>query len=287
MDAVEGIATSVGGLSLHVVRTAQAALLDVFRAEQHVATDHAAACGAVRDVRATISTLETTEELRNKLGALFYTCLKVQYANERLVIPVLVTIDKLLDAGVYATSLQQPTVELLSQAVKVWSKDIQKSLAIVPVLGTFAHSAVGVVRRLAWREFLGLIASRFPKVRATAAMEFYTQLTTYTATVEMNVGGGSVAAVVDAAAAVSVPGADAADLDAAQALLLETRWDDTSAPYVRSARDKLYPLLGLSSKTAAPLSGGGTATSSEASGAAKAPRFADAGYGGLVHEAGY
>ncbi|CUG09781.1 tubulin folding cofactor D-like, putative [Bodo saltans] len=232
---LEGIVVSVGGLSIHVLRPSFDALAASFR--------QGGADGVVRR------------------SALLIQVAAKHVHDDRYVVPLSITMDRLVNANLFDVSRYSDLVEIVVSETKHFSTDIQKLLPLVGVLGTLCRSGDQAVREAAWQHALVMIASRYPKVRAKMGTDLYTAL------------------LFLLSDSTSVNEEQQAKLSAAMDKLTSTQWDDSNATKVRGARNELYPLLNIAapSKEAA---GVGTVTTT-----AKKSKF-DA-YSHLVHEAGY
>lgn len=149
---LEGVATSVGGLTVHVVKPSLSSI-----------------CFALNEDPSLIGPLTTV----------YIDLLVAAHSSERLCVPLFTTVDKLIDHRLFDLQAASPLLDSLAQAFKVFSKDIQRLLPLVCVLATLCKlpSAVGPMRSKAWHQMLLLLASRYPKVRALSGLEFYTALT--------------------------------------------------------------------------------------------------------------
>nr|CCC49973.1 putative tubulin folding cofactor D, fragment [Trypanosoma vivax Y486] len=188
----EGLVVSAGALSTHIMQPAVNALLHAFR-------------------------VSSTESVR-----LSHALVEIaaRYAhNERVVVPLCVTINRLIAAGVFDEARHMDLVEILRHELKHFAMNIHALLTLVGVLGDLCRSPVVEARESAWALSLVMLASRYPKVRARMGTDMYTSLLVLSA-------------------------ADSST-DFAQAVshLTATQWDGSDAVEVRGARDKLYDML--------------------------------------------
>ncbi|KEG07910.1 putative tubulin folding cofactor D [Trypanosoma grayi] len=229
---VEGLAVSAGSLSVHIVQPAMDAFLHAFRAseEDSVCLSHVLIAVAAK-----------------------YT------HNQRVVVPLCVTIDRLLNAGVLDESRHMDVVEILRHELKHFATNIHVLLPLVGVLGDLCRSAVREAREAAWALSLVMLASRYPKVRAKMATDMYTALLVLTSAEEAGAMEGCSRAMQH---------------------LAGTQWDASDAPKVRGARDELYEMLHITrpSKDAA---------SDAVERKKKTNRVVAGSYLALVQEAGY
>ncbi|EKF39600.1 tubulin folding cofactor D, putative [Trypanosoma cruzi marinkellei] len=192
---VEGLAVSAGSLSLHIMQPAVNAFLHGFRvsAENRVFLSH-----VLIEVAA-------------------------KYAhNERVVVPLCVTINRLMTVGVFDESCHMDVVEVLRHELKHYATSIHVLLPLVGVLGDLCRSSVPEAREAAWGLSLVMIASRYPKVRAKMATDMYTALLVFTS-------------------------AEASEgCTKAMQHLSATQWDANDVAKVRGARDALYCMLNIS-----------------------------------------
>lgn len=190
--------------------------------------------------------------------------------SPRLATPLLVAADALLaqtelrevaaaDAGFGRRLLAASAAEAAGCA------DVARLHAAAAVLCQLAGGAAGEVRAPALAAALGLLGSRYPKVRRYAAEQLYTMLLAWEGPEEEGVD-------VDVDVAV--------DVDAAMELLSETAWDG-AAEVVRPARLAVCASLGV----VAAAGGGGEAAGgggAAAAAVAQAARDENASYGALI-----
>ena len=229
MCVLEGIVVSVGGMSIHVLKAALEALLEAFR---HPNSD------------------------KLFLARTLIAVAKKHEHSDRLAVPLLLTVDKLLNADLLDATVFTDIVAILASELTFFSSDIQKMLPMVGVLGTLCRCPDIAARSQAWSQALKIIASRFPKVRAKMGTDFYTAL------LFVSSGGEG-------------------GLEAAMDHLARNTWDDGNATKVRGARDALYGMLGVARPGAAT-----GEMKDETAGAFKQQAVAK-NYAHLVHEAGY
>lgn len=228
---VEGLVVSAGSLSVHIMQPAVDALLHAFRA--------------------------STEESVYLSWVLITVAAKHAH-NERVVVPLCVTVSRLINACVFDEDRHIDVVEILRSELKFFATNIHALLPLIGVLGDLCRSPVTAARHAAWGLSLVMLASRYPKVRARMGTDMYTSL------------------LVLSAADTTL------NLDRAIQQLTATPWDGNDATKVRSARDELYGALGIEkpSKDAAT----GDAVEHEKK---KTARMVASSYLHLVHEAGY
>lgn len=143
-SVMEGIPISVGGLSLHVLRSAQEALFSSFAAHKALLT-----------------------RLLVQVAA--------KYAHsDRAVVPICSTIERLISHNLFAPEHLGDVVDMLAIETQHFSTDINRLLAFIPLIATLCQSSSLEVRSSAWHQALVLVASRYPKVRARMATELYT-----------------------------------------------------------------------------------------------------------------
>ncbi|RNF09907.1 putative tubulin folding cofactor D [Trypanosoma rangeli] len=227
---VEGLVVSAGSLSLHIMQPAVDAFLHGFQA--------------------------SLEDGARLSYVLIEVAAKYTH-NERVVVPLCVTISRLMVAGVFDESCHVNVVEILRRELKHFSTSIHVLLPLVGVLGDFCRSSIPDARVGAWKLSLVMIASRYPKVRAKMATDMYTALLLFTSA---EVSAGCTSAMQHLAA---------------------TQWDASEAETVRRSRDELYGMLNISP----PTKGAG----GDEIEATKKPtsRPVAGSYFHLVHEAGY
>ncbi|RNF21800.1 putative tubulin folding cofactor D [Trypanosoma conorhini] len=229
---VEGLAVSAGSLSLHIMQPAMDAFLHGFQASVE------------NGVRLSHALIEVAAKYTH---------------NERVVVPLCITMNRLMVAGVFDESCHVDVVELLRRELKHFATSIHVLLPLVGVLGDLCRSGVPEARVGAWRLSLVMIASRYPKVRAKMATDMYTALLLFSS-VEASAGCAG-----------------------AMQHLAATQWDASEAAAVRRARDALYGMLGISPP---PSKGSGGSEEVAAAKATKSRPVAGS-YLHLVHEAGY
>ena len=231
-DAVlDGCVVAAGGMSVHVSRPAFDALAAYLRGH---------------------------EEDAEVLGLGVARILRANSRDERVVLPLLGTADKLISLSLLSAAAAPVVAAAVREEVKKAVKEIHTLLPAVDVLCGLLTLVEGSDATLLLHCLLSLLAGRFPKVRRKAATSLYTTL-------------------------VLCPhiGTDNAE---AQLCLASEQWDAPSAEAVRAARDRLYPMLGLTKPV--------FAKSGPASGAATQARKqplpdANANYSALVRDAGY
>eukprot|EP00658_Telonema_sp_P-2_P016942 TRINITY_DN1655_c0_g2_i2.p1 TRINITY_DN1655_c0_g2~~TRINITY_DN1655_c0_g2_i2.p1 ORF type:complete len:427 (+),score=128.06 TRINITY_DN1655_c0_g2_i2:283-1563(+) len=192
-SVMRGVVVSVGGLSAHVTKHAQAAFCDCF-----------------------------TDNSESMSSLLVSTAARAAH-DGRLIVPICASFEKLISRDLLHTSFYADVVDMLCVETKHFGTDISKMLSFLPLLGVLCQAKDDAVRTQAWRLAVVLAASRYPKVRNRAAAELYSAL------------------LIDARGL---------DATAAMEVLSTTQWDGTDTVGVRGARDRLYPLLGLTVPTA-------------------------------------
>eukprot|EP01064_Diplonema_japonicum_P032624 TRINITY_DN6176_c1_g2_i1.p1 TRINITY_DN6176_c1_g2~~TRINITY_DN6176_c1_g2_i1.p1 ORF type:complete len:1218 (+),score=295.90 TRINITY_DN6176_c1_g2_i1:49-3654(+) len=224
---LDGVVVAAGGMSVHVSRPAFESLTTY---------------------------LETNKNDAEWVGTGIADILKENTGDERVVLPVLGTAEKLLTLGMVPSPAGVKISEVLRAEVKRWPKEIHILLASIEVLCGLVciveESNVDALLQC----LLILIAGRFPKVRAKTAAALYTTLL-----VSPHIGS---------------------DNAGAQNHLASEQWDAPSAEKVRSARDKLYPMFNLTKPVmkAAPKAAPKQSTPLP---------DANANYSSLVRDAGY
>ncbi|KAJ9464926.1 Tubulin-folding cofactor D [Diplonema papillatum] len=178
------------------------------------------------------------------------------HGDDRVILPVLGTADKLLSLRLVPPEAALKLAGAVREEVKLSGKDVKILLAAVDVLcGLLSLVDDREESRRLLHALLLLIAGRFPKVRSKVGASLYTTLL--------------------------VSPHLAPDAGPAQDLLSAGVWDAPSSDSVRAARDKLYPLLGL---TKPNLTIKSAASKPDAP---KALPDANAYYSTLVRDAGY
>lgn len=142
-SVMRGVVVSVGGMSAHVTKHAQAAFCDCFSADSK-----------------TMSTL------------LVSTAAKAAH-DGRLVVPIAVSFEKLMSRGLLHPANYADVIDMLTIETRHFGSDISKILALLPLLGVVCQVQEASVRNLAWSLAVALSASRYPKVRVRAAGELY------------------------------------------------------------------------------------------------------------------
>ncbi|KAK3259577.1 hypothetical protein CYMTET_31433 [Cymbomonas tetramitiformis] len=237
---VQGLVISIGGIDSVLGRAASSALFPLLRAEP-----------------------EGPEILVGMLRPLLAT-LEANAKNDRVVLPLLRTIDQLFQSGVLCTE-RDPYTGFFSELLELvrgelrQCRDIAKLLEGVAVVCHFVGSGQGEVPSQALQSILALMVNRYPKVRKYAAEQLYVRLLTAQDDEEDEARAEKLEEVVD--------------------LLGETPWD-APVPEVKVNRNKLYAPLGLTPPAAA--------TSMQMSKkAAVEPVDENASYAALVESAGY
>ena len=228
MPLLEGLVLSVGGLSAHVTKVALPEILNV---------------------------INSTNDAKDKIStSLLNICRKYQH-NDRVVVPLYTAINRILMNQAFSQSMCPDLLACVEDEAKHFNKDVQRLLPLIPVIASLC--LLPITMKDGWKACLGMIAGRYPKVRATVGTELFTALVAVNGQTEVRE---------------STPG-----IDEAMEVLGATQWDGTDAPAIRAARDKIYPLLGVTKPVAAPA----------AQPTKMMSKKADGSYAGLVAEAGY
>jgi tubulin-specific chaperone D len=257
--ALEGLVVAAGDLSEHVRKPAAAALLSAF----HAGTRNTSGDGAV-----------SSDVVARRLSACLVEVLHKHEHEERMLKPACRVLDLLINESVFAVEQHAAVLDVLRKELKHFALNIIALLAMVPLLANMCRSPVTEVRCGSWSLALTMIASRYPKVRAKVAMDFYTSLLVLTS-------GSSGASPTD------LP------LDGcarAMEKLTKVAWDGSDAVRIRSSRNELYSLLGIEPPTMR--ASAGAAADGEAQKNAVRPVREQGGavaatYKSLVQETGY
>ena len=227
LAVLDGIVVAAGGMSVHVSRPAFDALT-LFLSENE--SSRPILTNGIADV------------------------LRRNSRDERVVLPLLGTCDKLIALSLVPAEAAGELAAALREEVKKSVKEIHTLLPAVDVLCGLLALVEGEGQGLLLHCLLSLLAGRFPKVRRKCATSLY-------------------------AALLLSPLLGGEGNPEAQQLLLEEPWDAPSAERVRSARDKLYPLLSLTKPIFKP--------AAQQTTTAKPLADANAHYSALVRDAGY
>jgi len=209
-DIISGIVVSVGGLTESVTKHSTAALLDWVR--------------GVKMIKATARIV--------KLGNAFLSLFHLHRKNQRVILPLLKTIDKLLSRGCLDDLLRMkncPFPDSLLSNIKKEAKgcmDIKRLFAIASVsLGLLQVQDEDMVIKDVLPFILALLGHAYPRVRRWTAEQLYVRL------------------LEDGSTIIS----DQCRLDKALKLLLEVLWDDHLDPpgNVRESRNQLANILGV------------------------------------------
>lgn len=282
-DVVEGLVTSVGGLSESVVKESSIALKEwgvaAARASSYRTLSRAALAllgllgwdmetakaaaraRASKDAAAAAGGEAKTEGKTEAAAAVSAGTSKRPKIQTRLVSPVLRTLDLLLANGVF-DALQEPRSPFASECVNVVrlrvmrSDDAVRVMAAIPVfLGLVPFGPD--VREPALRSLLDLLVHPFPKVRKLTASSLYERLLTHEELF------------------------DEEKLDDALVLLTETPWDgDVELAF--GPREELHGLLGVPLQADRPRVG-----PTKRGGAASSTGDEHQHYSSLVNEMGY
>ncbi|KPI84366.1 putative tubulin folding cofactor D [Leptomonas seymouri] len=256
--ALEGLMVAAGDLSEHVRKPATAALLTAF----HTSTDSS---------RSSECAGAPSDAVARRLSACLISVLHTHEHEERMLKPACRVLDFLINASVFAVEQHAAVLDLLRRELKHFALNIVVLLAMVPLLTNICRSPDAEVRRGTWALALTMIASRYPKVRAKVATDFYTSLLVLTS--------GSV-------------GTSDLPLEGcrrAMEHLTRVAWDGSDPVRIRSARNELYGMLGIEPPAARAKAGevGGETHK----GAMRSTREQDgavaATYKSLVQETGY
>lgn len=206
---IDGIVISVGGLTESVSRYSTKALLEYIRA---------------------LKAAKASSKV-SKLGFALIRLFEEQQKNQRVVLPLLVTLDKLISHGCLNELIQNDTcnfAEKLAMCVRREAQncqDINRIMAIVPVsLGLLECSDKKVVESLLLF-LLRLLVHKFPRVRRHVAEQLYIKLIEDSSFLPFQ---DNCASVID--------------------ILAQVRWDRELGPpaNIRQERNKIADLLEIS-----------------------------------------
>ncbi|ORC88851.1 tubulin folding cofactor D [Trypanosoma theileri] len=217
-------------------------------------------------VEAFLSAFRSSQEDRLRLSQVLIAIAAKYTHNERVIVPLCSTIDTLINASVFDEARHMDVVEILRNELKHFSTNILVLLPLVGVLGGLCRSSIREAREAAWGLSLVMLASRYPKVRAKMATDMYTSLLVLTSSISDEAEESETLAAERCARAMHH--------------LTVTQWDGSEAVKVRSARDELYDMLGITRPTKEI----GNNTVEEKK---KANRIVAGSYLYLVQEAGY
>lgn len=176
---------------------------------------------------------------------------------ERVVVPLARVMDFLISQSLLVPSDHLSVVNFLRSELKHFSASVKVVLPLIPLLASLCRSPSDQAREDAWVLAVTMTASRYPKVRAVMAAELYSTF-------------------------LSLPDVMKVDgLEAASELLMAVKWEGTDAVVIRSARNQLYGLLGVT-----PPAGLNT-TAGPAQPKKPKRDIVAANYSDLVQEAGY
>ncbi|KAG5503545.1 hypothetical protein JKF63_05685 [Porcisia hertigi] len=252
--AMEGLVVAAGDLSEHVRRPAAAALLSAFHGD----------CSA---------SAESSGVLPQRLSVCLTGVLAAHEHEERMLKPASRVLDLLINENIFAVEQHRVVLEMLRKELKHFALNIIVLLSMVPLLTSVCRSPDVEVRRGAWALALTMIVSRYPKVRARVATDFYTSLLVLTS------------------GAIPSEGLPLEGCKRAMEQLMLVQWDSNDAARTRAARNELYDMLGIDPPAARGANAGESANEDGQRGAmqpARAQRGAVAAtYKSLVQEAGY
>lgn len=212
--ALEGLIVAAGDLSEHVGRPATAALLRAFRYDG-----------------SSSSNVPSPDVAARRLSACLLAVLRTHEHEERMLKPASRVLDLLINEGVFAVEQHAAVLAMLQKELKHFALNIVVLLAMVPLLANMCRSPDVAVQRGAWTLALTMIASRYPKVRAKVATDFYTSLLVLTS--------GSAAGAAPSA------GHPLEGCRRAMEHLMKVAWDGNDATRIRGARNELYGMLGI------------------------------------------
>lgn len=246
-SVMEGIVLSAGDLTAHVQRPAMASLLVAFGNRDGATAVHQ----------------------RLRLSHLV-VAVGMKFAHEeRVLVPLSRCLDSLLNECVLATETHAVIVSsILRSELKHFATSIVVLLPLVTLLANLCHSPCSVARHDAWGLALTMIASRYPKVRSKMATDLYAALLVFTAAPDV---------------AGSVPSQGCAE---AMEHLLAVQWDANDATRIRTARNQLYGMLGITPPLKAAGDDKASALEMKSVTAASTSKVASS-YMHLVQEMGY
>ena len=267
---VDGLAASAGCLTPHVANSALEAMVRATRVDREgAAPPNASPTKGTETATAAAAAAAGPAIARGILAAFA----KYQ-ASERMAVPTLVMAGRALDAGVVSDrDLLSGAVRQAVEALSRFAKDIQRTLALVPVLASLARRCIKPVatatttgecaiesggdgdgdgaatfeplRLHAWGALIALLASRFPKVRALASVELFTVLSAIPdgapfvrASSSSSSSGGD-----DDASATPPLLLARADIGRVQHTLSATQWDVVPAADLKATRAELFVAL--------------------------------------------
>jgi hypothetical protein len=216
---ISGLVISVGGLTESVTKHSTKSFLDYFRALQK------------GNLIVRIS----------KIGKALISLFDEHSKDSRVILPLLVTVDKLLSHGCLDTLLQDDrsdfSTQLVSRIRKESSRctDIKRLMAIVPVaLGVLHSTDKTLVHGTVLPFIMRLLAHGYPRVRRCVAEQLYVKLLEDDTIVPMsnqNDNNNNVNANVDKAITI----------------LSNVMWDRELGPpgNVRTSRNEIVDLLGI------------------------------------------
>eukprot|EP00796_Vickermania_ingenoplastis_P003861 gene3862-2739_t len=268
-SVADGLVVSAGDLTDHVRGPALCAIRQAFHLAGSTASELSLDATAGE---------ESVAECRQRLSQIFVGVGHRYPHAERMVVPLCRLLDFLLtqEQGALPLADHVAIVSLLRSEMKHFSGSIRTLLPMVTLLASLCRSPSQQAREQAWALALIMIASRYPKVRATMATELYTALLSVTSSIQQQR---------------HKTGAEAAGMEGSISLdgcltamehITKTQWDGTDAGKVRAARNQLYDMLHL--QRPPPTAGGGAEEMKEK----KVKREVVAStYSALVQEAGY
>jgi hypothetical protein len=272
LSAAEGLCSSIGGLTQHVSRTALEAVRSVPNA-------------------ANVWTSALVE-----MAARYVT-------DDRMTVPVLLAIERCLDGGI---ALDRPRaltalVHGCIAALRHYTRDLPRILPLMVALASAARALastnatlVSPLRTRAWQHLVSMLASRYPKARATAALEVFTMISAVSddllplALAPAPLAAAADEGASDATAPVTLDVAKAA-VQTATVVLQTTQWDGSDVVLLRGGRDAVLDALRLPRVATAAAAAETTALEAQARIEAQQQRKRDelARYGALVRETGY
>lgn len=189
--------------------------------------------------------------------------------EERMVLPLSRVLDVLFTDHLLSPSVHVAVMEFLRREMKHFATAIRTLLIMTPLLGSLCRSPCEAARKQAWMLSLTMIASRYPKVRAVMASEFYTALLSLNAVPMATDGAAFITCSGTGGKGEECPshlthkneegtledeeeewlpstlGIPSEGCVKAMEHLQRTTWDGTDATAIRRARYLLYPMLGL------------------------------------------
>eukprot|EP00759_Apiculatamorpha_spiralis_P024559 PhF_6_TR27923/c0_g1_i1/m.41082/K21767/TBCD; tubulin-specific chaperone D len=147
---LEGLAVSVGGLSVHVAKAARAALL---------------------------ATMRSSEALQDAICECLLKILQVREKVDRVVLPALSTVEMIITSGVFPIKYHLALSERVSVEIATCLREIHKQMALVDIVTVLCVSGDDTARRVCLQYAMRMIAVHaYPKVRGKTAQQLYTAL---------------------------------------------------------------------------------------------------------------